>query len=60
MKFAKMPEDTGAVLSEDGQESESEDDETSGDESEEEREKRLAELANQVHFDLSLPLFEIG
>ena len=47
MKFAKMPEDTGAVLSEPESDS-PDDDETSGDESEAERERRLEELASNV------------
>lgn len=56
MKFAKMPEDTGLVLSEDGltrdEASASEEEEEicseSESDSEEEREKRLKELAEQV------------
>jgi hypothetical protein len=46
MRFAKMPEDTGAVLSE--PETESEEEESSGDESEVERERKLDELQKQV------------
>jgi len=48
MKFAKMPEDTGPALSDDGQDFESEDDVTSSDDSEVEREQKLRDLAGKL------------